>query len=128
MQQSKHLAVMFLLGAVLVGGALGFTADRVMIGDQICSSHANPRDMRRMLADRLQLSPSQEAKMDSVLDERHRRIQAVMATVRDQLDSVRAHSGERMESILNEGQKQRFHELLAELKDSTRSHERDKDR
>ena len=27
MQRSKHLAMMFLLGAVLVGGALGFTAD-----------------------------------------------------------------------------------------------------
>jgi DNA anti-recombination protein RmuC len=127
MQQSKNLAVMFLLGAVLVGGALGFTADRVMIRDQICTSH-NPRDMRKMLADRLQLSATQEKKMDSVLDERHRRIQAVMATVRDTLDSVRARSGERMESILNDAQKQRFHELLAELKDSTRSRERDKDR
>ena len=30
MQRSKQQALMFLLGAVLVGGVLGFSADRVM--------------------------------------------------------------------------------------------------
>ena len=34
MQRSKNLAMMFLLGAVLVGGALGFTADRVWTRDE----------------------------------------------------------------------------------------------
>ena len=35
MQQSKNLAIAFLLGAVVVGGALRFTADRVMLRDRI---------------------------------------------------------------------------------------------
>jgi hypothetical protein len=34
MQRSRSLALMFLLGALLVGGALGFTADRVLTGDR----------------------------------------------------------------------------------------------
>jgi hypothetical protein len=126
MQSSKNLAVMFLLGAVLVGGVLGFSADRVMIGDKICASKSGPRDMRKMFADRLELSASQEAKVDSLLDDRHRQYQLVMATVKDQLDSVRARSRDQIDLILSETQRQRFHQLLAELNDSTRS--RDKDR
>ena len=35
MQQSKNLAIAFLLGAVVVGGALGFSADRLMLRDRI---------------------------------------------------------------------------------------------
>ena len=79
-----------------------------------------------MFADRLELSAPQEAKIDSLLDDRHRQIRLVMATVKDQLDSVRARSAEQIDLILNTEQRQRFHQLLAEVNDSTRS--RDKDR
>jgi hypothetical protein len=40
MQQSKNLAITFLLGAVLVGGALGFTADRMMLRERIAQPGA----------------------------------------------------------------------------------------
>ncbi len=126
MQASKNLAVMFLLGAVLIGGALGFSADRVIVGERICAEKSGPKNMRKMFADRLELSAPQEAKIDSLLDDRHRQIRLVMATVKDQLDSVRERSAEQIDLILNTEQRQRFHQLLAEVNDSTRS--RDKDR
>jgi hypothetical protein len=125
MQRSKNLAVMFLLGAVLVGSVLGFTADRVMIRDEICPSRTDKHSMRERLADRLQLSQSQATKVDSLLDERHRQYQMVMATVRDQLDSVKLRSREQIRLILTDAQKKRFEELLAEVNDPNRSRDKD---
>ena len=126
MPGSKNLAVMFLLGAVVVGGALGFTADRVMIRDQIGTGRSNPRDMRKMFADRLQLTAAQEAKIDSLLDERHRQFQLIRATIQDQLDSVKMHSREQIERVLTDAQKKRFQELLTELGDTSKTHDRDR--
>ena len=126
MQGSKNLAVMFLLGAVLIGGALGFTADRVMIRDQICPARARSAGMRHKFAERLQLTPAQEAKVDSLLDDRHRQNQAVMATVKGQLDSIRARSREQINLILNAEQQRRFQELLAELNDSAKQRDHDR--
>ena len=64
MQRSKNLAMMFLLGAVLVGGALGFTADRVWTRDAWCK---DPRASQELLYDRLELDPKQRAAFDSGL-------------------------------------------------------------
>jgi len=47
MHSSKNVAIAFLLGAVLVGGALGFTADRVWMRDATYSS--DPRASRALL-------------------------------------------------------------------------------
>jgi hypothetical protein len=85
MQPSKNLAITFLLGAVVVGGALGFTADRVMLRDRIAQRESG----RALLADRLQLDSTQRARLDSILDDRHRRWEFVMAPVRPALDSIR---------------------------------------
>ena len=121
MQRSKNLAVMFLLGAVLVGGALGFTADRVMIRDQICAAQVSRGDMRLKVADRLQLNAGQRAKLDSILDDRHRQYQMVMATVQDQMDSVKMRARDQIRRILNESQQAKFEQLLAELNDQSSS-------
>lgn len=121
MQRSKNLAVMFLLGAVLVGGALGFTADRVMIRDQICASNASRTSLREMLADRLLLDAAQSARLDSILDDRHRQNQLVMAPVREQLDSIKMRARDQIRRILNESQRAKFEQLLAELNDQSSS-------
>jgi hypothetical protein len=125
MQRSKNLAVMFLLGAVLVGGALGFTADRVMIRDQICAARTSSRSMREMFADRLMLTQPQRARVDSILDERRRLDQLVMATVRGQMDSVKMRARAQIEAVLNETQREEFHKLLTELNDTSRTRDRD---
>ena len=71
MQRSKALALVFLLGTLLVGGVLGFTADRVMTGDRECR-RADRAAMRELFARELGLSASQRAAVDSLLDKRHR--------------------------------------------------------
>ena len=111
MQQSKNLAIAFLLGAVLVGGALGFTADRLMLRDRI----SRPEGGRPSLADRLQLDATQRARLDSLLDDRHRRMNLVMATVRPTLDSIKAGSRDEIRLILNPTQLAEFEKVLAEM-------------
>ena len=111
MQQSKNLAIAFLLGAVVVGGAQGFTADRVMLRDRI----SRPEGGRPSLADRLQLDATQRARLDSLLDDRHRRMALVMATVRPTLDSIKAGSRDEIRLILNPTQRAEFEKVLAEM-------------
>lgn len=61
--QSKSLALMFLLGAFLTGGALGFVANRAM--------DSNKAEVRKgtanELAHELHLSEAQAAAIDSIL-------------------------------------------------------------
>jgi len=88
MQRSKHLAMMFLLGAVLVGGALGFTADRVWMRDAAYTT--DPRASRALLYDRLELNAMQRAAWDSILDDRHRQFDSLFKPIKPQMDSIRS--------------------------------------
>ena len=111
MQQSKNLAIAFLLGAVLVGGALGFTADRVLLRDRI----SRPEGGRPSLADRLQLDATQRARLDSIIDDRHRRMDLVMTPVRPTLDSIKKRARDEIRLILNPTQRAEFEKVLAEM-------------
>ena len=85
MERSKQQAIAFLLGAVLVGGALGFSADRVVpqrgqltAGLQGAAS-TTPRHHR-----------AQRAALDSILDDRNCRMDTSCADPADaRLDQVR---------------------------------------
>ena len=125
MTQSKQQAVMFLLGAVLVGGALGFTADRVMIQDRICATDASRSDARARFAERLKLTKDQERIVDSILDERNRQWVAIMAPVQSQVDSVKLHSRAQIRLLLNETQSKAFDAFIAEMSDTTKKHDND---
>jgi hypothetical protein len=114
MQQSKNLAIAFLLGAVMVGGALGFTADRLMLRDRI----SRPEGGRPSLADRLQLDATQRARLDSIVDDRHRRMDLVMAPVRPTLDSIKQRARDEIRLILNPTQLAEFEKVLAEMSSS----------
>lgn len=94
MQRSKQQAVMFLLGAVLVGGALGFSADRVLNDRQ--KSWAP----RQRMYDDLRLSEAQRTSWDSLLDEQNCQISAVMKPVRPRLDSIRTAARQQMAALL----------------------------
>ena len=114
MQRSKHLAMMFLLGAVLVGGALGFTADRVWLKDP---SYNDPRASRALLSDRLELNTAQRAALDSILDERHRQFDSLLKPIRPQMDSIRMRSRAQIRALLTTPeQRERFEEILREPK------------
>jgi hypothetical protein len=110
MQRSKNLAVMFLLGAVLVGGALGFTADRVWMRDAACS---DPRASRALLYDRLELNAAQRAAWDSILDDRHRQFDSLFKPIKPQMDSIRSRSRAQMRALLTTPQqRERFEAII----------------
>jgi hypothetical protein len=110
MQRSKNLAMMFLLGAVLVGGALGFTADRVWMRDAACN---DPRASRALLYDRLELNGAQRAAWDSILDDRHRQFDSLFKPIKPQMDSIRSRSRAQMRALLTTPeQRARFEAII----------------
>jgi len=114
MQRSKHLAMMFLLGAVLVGGALGFTADRVWMKDASCN---DPRASRALLSERLDLNDAQRAALDSILDDRHHQFDSLFKPIRPQMDSIRLRSRAQIRALLaTPEQRERFEAILREPK------------
>ena len=121
MQPSKNLAIPFLLGAVIVGGALGFTADRVMLRDRIARRETG----RALLADRLQLDSTQRARLDSILDDRHRRWELVMAPGRPALDSIKLRARDEIRLMLNPTQRTEFEKVLAEMSDTNKNRDDD---
>ncbi len=100
MQRSKQQAMLFLLGAVLVGGVLGFSAERMLGSDR-------PRNWaaRQRMYDDLELTTAQRATMDSLLDERNCQVNAVMAPVRPHLDSIRKAAHEQVLQVLTPEQR-----------------------
>ena len=111
-QRTKAQAILFLLGAVLVGGALGFSANRAF--DQ----REQPQDMgssRKRLADRLELTTAQRLMLDSVLDERNERMKTLLAPVRPRLDSLRFAARAVIRGQLSADQQLRWDEVVLEL-------------
>ena len=115
MQQPRQQAIMFLLGALLVGGALGFSA-RFLIGrENEDASWAS----RQAMYDDLELSAAQRATMDSLLDARTCQVRAALKPVRPQIDSIKAAGRQQMRRVLTGEQWTRFESRARE--DSVRS-------
>jgi hypothetical protein len=111
-QRTKAQAIFFLLGAVLVGGALGFTADRAMT---VRNAGSTQQSSRAQLAARLDLSAEQRAMLDSVLDARNAAMKAILAPVRPQMDSVRMAARGAIRSRLSAAQQTRWDAVLLEM-------------
>ena len=105
MLRSQQLAAMFLLGAFLVGGTLGFTVDRVVSERQHAAGKESPIDA---FAAELDLSPTQRAAVDSILTARNRVMDSLMAPVRPQLHAVRDSARQRIAARLTEPQRRKF--------------------
>ena len=110
MQRSKQQALMFLLGAVLVGGVLGFSADRLLDHET-----RSPWTGRMRMYDDLALTEAQRVQMDSLLDERNCQINAVMTPVRPQLDSIKSVANAQMMQILTPDQRSRLEARRLEM-------------
>ncbi|MGQ0539895.1 MAG: hypothetical protein ACT4R6_13185 [Gemmatimonadaceae bacterium] len=116
MQQSKTLALAFLLGAVLVGGVLGFAADRVMLRER----KGERPHLLDLLDRRLELSDRQRGQIDAILDERQRQFAIAYRTIKPKYDSIRLNAREQMRQVLTPDQRAQFEALIAELNDSSR--------
>lgn len=119
MRESKNVAMAFLLGTFLTGGVLGFSANRYMKRDQVCTTRGvNP--VVEMMANRLGLDPAQSASINTILDNRAAQYRKAIAPIRPQMDSIKQDAREQMRRVLTQEQKQVFEALLRELSDSTR--------
>ena len=101
MQRSKQQALMFLLGAVLVGGALGFTADRY-IGHEKIAAQFGPRTR---FYDEMGLSPQQRSTLDSLAFVQDCAMKAIFAPHDSLLKSMRARFRAQRDSVFTKEQK-----------------------
>ncbi len=102
---------MFLLGAFLTGGAVGFVADRAVTRARP-DKPIDERAGRDSLAQALSLTPDQRRVIDSVFDWRRARYKEIMQTYRPALDSVRDSGRVLMRAVLDPAQQERFNALI----------------
>ena len=105
MQRPKQQALAFLLGAVLVGGVVGFSADRVF------RTNDNSIAARRLaLYDDLNLKDSQRAALDSVFDASNCQLETLFKPLQPSLDSIKAARRQAMNAILTPTQRTKLEE------------------
>lgn len=126
MTRQKSVAAAFLGGALLVGGLLGFTADRLILRRSECREW-DQRQLRTRLAEDLRLNEAQRASVDSILDRRSARTRAIMEPIRPQLDSAVWTARDEIRAILTAAQLPKFEEMVREsdAEDDRRRAERD---
>lgn len=109
MHRAKQQAAMFLLGALLVGGALGFSADRY-IGHQKFATQYGPR---QRFYDQLGLSPQQRNTLDSLAFQQDCAIKSVLAPEQPRLDSIRATFRAQWRQVFSKEQLATYDEIRA---------------
>ncbi len=117
--RSRQIAAMFLLGALLAGGVLGFSANRVFADGRPRAWGDSQRTMRGYLGNRLDLTKAQRERVDSILDDRHRQMNDVLKPVRPKMDSVRENARAQIRRILTPAQEVEFEALLKEMQADT---------
>jgi hypothetical protein len=103
MERPKQQALAFLLGALLVGGVLGFSADRVLRQDEL-----TPAQRRAQFYEDIGITARQRPTLDSLLDDRNCRMDSVVKTVQPALDSIKAASRVQMDRLLTPEQHARL--------------------
>jgi hypothetical protein len=100
MQRTKQQALMFLLGAVLVGGAVGFSAAGY-IGHEKFASTYGPRTK---FYDEMGLSEAQRNILDSLAFQQDCTIRSLLAPQKPMLDSIRARFQRQRDSVFTKDQ------------------------
>ena len=100
MERPKQQALAFLLGAVLVGGVVGFSADRVFRKDDTSIAAK-----RLALYEDLELRPEQRTAMDSLFDARNCKYDAIFSPIQPALDTLKLETRARIDAILTAEQR-----------------------
>ena len=117
-RRPKQLAALVLVGALVVGGALGVAFDRTL-GDRLLPRAEaapvppRPASVVDEFATELVLSAEQRAAVDSILDERHRIMDSIMDPVRPHLTAARDAARRQIRQRLTAEQQPRFDAYLA---------------
>ena len=112
MKRPKSVALMLLGGALATGALLGFTADRVVLRDQLCEQRWEQGRLRNRLARDLSLTEEQRAAVDAALDRRSERFRVIMEPLRPQMDSAVQQTRDEIRQLLTPEQRARFERLL----------------
>ena len=114
MERPKQQALAFLLGALLVGGVLGFSADRVFRQEEL-----TPAQRRTQFYEDIGITAQQRPVLDSLLDARNCLMDSVVKTFQPRLDSIKTASRAEMDRLLTPDQHAR---LEARRKDDAMRH------
>lgn len=120
MDRPKQQAIAFLLGAVLVGGVVGFSADRMFRRDDMSIA-----EKRKAMYDDLDMSAQQRVAMDSLFDARNCQYDAIFRPIQPALDSLRTATRDKMNQILTAEQRARL-DVRRKDDDSHRTEERNR--
>ena len=103
MQRPKQQALAFLLGALLVGGVVGFSADRMFRQDD------NSIEARRKrMYDDLGLAQAQRIRLDSVFDASNCQLDALYSPLQPAYDSIEGARRSQMNAVLTPEQRTRL--------------------
>ena len=114
LRSTRGVAMAFVLGALLVGGVVGFTADRVLGHDDACARYFTRGELRNRFADRLELTPAQRVTVDSILDQKRAAMDSLQAPVQSAMTAVSDLTTRRIDAVLDASQRARFAAMRAD--------------
>ena len=103
MERPKQQALAFLLGALLVGGAVGFSADRAFHKEDVSIA-----SRRKAMYDDIGLGAAQRAALDSVFDARNCQYEIIFRPIQPAVDSLKRATRAQMDRILTADQRARL--------------------
>jgi Spy/CpxP family protein refolding chaperone len=122
MQRSKTFAALLLLVVFLAGGALGYTADKIL-RDRSHSRGDRGRPSIDRMARELGLTPAQRAGFDSIMDSRRKQMHELYKPIQPQLDSLMKlghaigdSTHEQLKRLLNPEQQAKLDRMREEMR------------
>jgi hypothetical protein len=112
---TKSIAWIFLIGAFLTGGAVGFVTDRAINLSRPRRGPMDERAMRDSLARELHLSDAQRRSVDSIYDWRRARNKELMDSVSPSFDAVRDSARVLLMKSLDPQQQADFRKIIDRL-------------
>ncbi len=124
MRRTNGYAVAFFFAVFLAGAAAGAAADRALLRERMEREWGDVRAMRARLADDLGMDATQRIQLDSILDDRNRQVDSVMAPVRPKLDSLGAAARQRIRQLLTPEQQATYDQMQREREEARRQEKR----
>ncbi len=115
MKRSKYVALTLLLGAVLLGGMLGFTVERVT-RDRAkveCAAEMDRATARAQFADEVGLDGAQRVALDSMLERRNARLDSLYDGIRPQTRAAHDSARAEFRRLLTPDQMARYEAMRA---------------
>lgn len=110
MSRSKAIAVLFYLGAVVIGAALGIAADRTLVPAHLDRMAQNPRALRERFFTDLRFTPAQRTSWDSIRAAAWHQDSVLTAPIDPLRDSLRKATNAKLRALLSPDQLKLFDE------------------